>query len=266
MITTFQKYKKELQATKKDFSFLFPLKIDYFKFNLELTSNSESYSIISDIYSEALSNNELNKKVLEYLENISKEDLEYLNKEEIKSLIWIYYFGLEKLPDIEFIFDWEVIDTNTYINFHLKDPLYDYPEVNFIHRIRDLSNVSINDLLSVLEEDIYDYATYSVGNYNWDLRGEYLDYFENFLKPRILSLKKDLKINEKIQKLKKIRAQLKLILLDIDLYNSIDISKHELKIRKNSLLNKRKKDLKAIPLKYRTLSAIDRKIQELKEL
>ena len=265
MITTFQKYKKELQATKKDFSFLFPIKINHFKFNKELNFDSESYSIISDIYSEALSNLELNKEVERYLENISKEDLEQLSKEEIKSLVWIYYFGLENLPNIEHIFDWEVIDRDTYFNFQLKDPLYDYPEANFILKLRDLSTISINELLSVLEEDIYDYATYSVGDYNWDLREEYLDYFENFLKPRILSLKKDLKINEKIQKLEKIRAQLKLILLDIELYNLINVSEHELRIRKNSLLNKRKNDLKAIPLKYRTLSTIDRKIQELKE-
>ena len=187
MITTFQKYKKELQATKKDFSFLFQIKIDYFKFNKELDCDSKSYSIISDIYSENLSTPELNKEVEEYLKNISKQDLEQLNNEEIKSLVWIYYFGLEKLPNIEYIFDWEFIDKNTYINFQLKDPLYDYPEVNFIHRLRDLSIVSINNLLSVLEEDIYDYATYSVGEYNWELREEYLNYFENFLKPRILS-------------------------------------------------------------------------------
>jgi len=266
MITTFQKYKKELQATKKDFSFLFPISIEYFKFNKDLTIDSENYSIISDIYSEALSNPELNKEVEKYLENISKEDLEQLNKEEIKSIIWIYYFGLKKLPDIYSIFEWEVINRDTYTNFQLKDPLYDYPEANFIKKIKSLSNISINELLSVLEEDIYDYATYSVGDYNWELREEYLDYFENFLKPNILSSKKDLSINNKIQKLEKIRKELELILLDIELFNSFNTENKILKTRRNSLLYKRKKDLKNIPIKYRTLSNIDKKIQELKDL
>jgi len=264
MITSFQKYKKELQATKKDFSFLFPLKINYFKFEPELTYDSEKHSIISDIYSDALSNANLDKEVSNYLENISKEDIKQLNNEEIKSLIYIYYFGLEKFANIESIFDWEVIDRNTYVDFKLEDPLYDYPEAKFIKRIKDLSNISMNELLSVLEGDIYDYATYSVGDYNWDLREAFLDYYENYLKPAILSSKKDLEINEKIKKLESIRAKLKLILLDMELYETMKPSNHDLMIRRNSLLTKRKNDLKSISSKYNTLESIDREIQKLK--
>ena len=266
MNSTFLQYIKGLKTNVKDFSFLFPLNINYFKFKNELTCTGEPYSIISDIYSEALSNQALDNEVLNYLDNISKEEIQELNNEEVKSLIWIYYFGLDSLPNIYSIFDWEVIDRDLCTNFHLIDPFYDFPEANFIKRISNISNTLINQLLNVLEEDIYDYSTYSVGEYNSDLREEYLDYFENFLKPAILASNKNLKINDKIKKLNGLRNQLELILLDIKLYESIDTLDKDILNRKSSLLNKRKNDLKNFPSKFNTLSNIDLEINKLLEV
>jgi len=160
-----------------------------FKFNPRFF-NDEPQSKISEIYYNGSNDKETNKEVLSFLNNLSEADIKTFTKEEIKSILWIYYFGLYSFADINYVFCWDFDKNNEFINFRLKDNNYSFPELDFIKKIHVLTNISKKELFSVLEDDFYDYATYSVGEYNNDLRDEYLEYFYCFLKPAFFSDKK----------------------------------------------------------------------------
>ena len=209
------------------------------------------------------------------LRNLIEKVINNLTAAEIKELNRYNYVGLNIL-ELEFLylgafssiynFNYEYGYDNDPLSVKLKDPFYKLPELDVINNIKSNFGLSSAQVVSLLGDQVHDYATYNIGDYNADEREEFLMYWDDILRPAILSDKKDINIDSKIKILKGYLRDL------------VDVKREERFIelaRKNKdytadlngvlirfrHFNERK--LKDIPLKYRKEETIQKEIDKL---
>lgn len=121
------------------------------------------------------------------------------------------------------------------MSLKLKDPFYSFPELDFMRNIKEKFNISSNTTLKVFEEEVYDYATYSIGEYNSDGRDAFMMYYTEFLKPEIIKDKKDQKINKDIELLKLYLYTIEVVEEDIKVLSFCNVPKElEYRLNKNA--------------------------------
>jgi len=251
--------------------FIDQMNIDLFKYIPEFTIDTDNLSIISKIYYNGCYNDELEATIKSFLENLTKEDISQLSKEEILSLIDLYYFDLKSLPCVLSVLDMDFVSgeygRNKGINFRLSDPAYLFPELNFTRHLETITNITANEVLNVFEARFYDYATYSIGDSNSDLRDETMEYFSDFLKPAILNSDKAIQIQEKIVKLESLFHNLSLIKLDLEILNNVKKENlcHAAKVRLQSVKSAKRVKFNDLPSSFSCLNDIQLKITELRE-
>ena len=236
------------------------LNYDFFIPRKELTFGKEEYSILSLIFEfDLLSSNYLfnisyrNDTIYKMIMSFTSEEINELKKYKsvpgfILYLNYIYLgnFGSTNNFTYKYIGD-EAVE----IKF--KDPFYKFEELDLFNFIKTSFNLSANEALSMIEDEFYDYATYSIGEYNDDCRDEFILYTKE-LKKKILENKFDKSDNEKIKLLKSYLKVLEEV--ENELY-ILDFAKNNKDFPKDFLYkitpfrSKINKSLNVVPEKYR---------------
>jgi hypothetical protein len=215
----------------------------------------EEYSFIYTLFYWGFSINDLSKSLKTFLSNLTIEDSNILkdsgfNKED---LVYITFFNISSFPCVYDVLSFEYTYNQEPCCYKLQDPFYSFPELNLIKSLQDKLDISTSLIIKVLDEDFYDYATYSVGDYNSDLRDETNVYYQDYLKPFILSNKRDMEVQKKVDTLNQylsnvegMELELEMILLGLNNPSCNGRLKNQLELKKNKQINK----LKELPKKY----------------
>jgi len=246
------------------------LDISFFQFQDFLADEDESLSIISFLFYNGREFNKLAPALKEFFDNLSLKDAAVLSAEEAYSILNIFYYGIRDLfPDIFDLFDYEftvnVYGRNVASDFKLKDPFYTFPELDRARQLQKLFKLSNNQLLLALEADFSDFATYAIGDWNGDLQEEYMEYFEDFLKPAILAGEKDLDIYNQIVELESFArtvTECSQSLSDLDQIDCTSSSSMQRTV--SSMKHEIESKLNNIPSKYRDTTVIHDKINSLR--
>lgn len=210
-----------------------------------------------------------NDILLEYYKN-NKNNLE-LDENNYNSFLNFFYTQAMFLinhnidyPDLFKIYDWE--DTfEGYKPTTLKDPLYPFDELKPLLELKTYLKINDEIFFNNFYQVIYDYATYSVGSCNSDLRDEFLYFYENVI-VNYLNNNNNNKANKQTSifldyqnKLNSFSNREKLI--DI-LENNINKEDKDLIVETNLLKKENSLLLEQIPLKYRNKEFLKSKLDE----
>lgn len=211
-------------------------------------------------------------KIKETFYSLTQEQIALIKKDKSDRVVSAAFVNLilnyfNDIPDIYDIFEIYYRDKDDF-TMKLKDPFYSYPEgKGFKFLITDFNLSTYQVINTDFTEAFYDYATYSVGNTNSDMREEYVQYFLYHLIPFLLS-KKDIKISEQIDSLKQYKETL---LTCYDQLTILELSKsnivlNNLKKTHSKMVDDVKKKISDIPKKYGTIALIDEAINNLLEI
>jgi len=250
------------------------LGLDLFKFSESLTTkdfdyNYEKNSIISFMLREDLFQCETKVELFNYILALPEDELSTLSKEESLKLLQNMYFELgEPFPDFYDIFDMDwrsgEYGHNEACNIRLSDPLYSFPELQIARKIQHACELTSVEVYEALDQCFLDFATYSVGSSNSDLKDEYFTYFEDFLKPALLN-DTDMNILSEIETLREYRREVVNLKLEKELLGLLDRTSlnNQLLIKLRSMKDSVSTRENALPSKYNTIGAIDIKIENL---
>ncbi len=125
----------------------------------------------------------------------------------LEEIIRIVHYTIE-YPDLFDIYEWND-DCGGYKPSKLKDPFYPFNELENLRKLKNIIKFKEEVFFNVLRPVIYDYATYSIGNYNNKLRKEFMDFYNNEIKKYLTSEKNQKNDNiSKIEQLKNYRENL----------------------------------------------------------
>jgi hypothetical protein len=161
-----------------------------------LLDDNEPISLIEVCYDyDYISSIELNNKLRKMLLNITEKEVQELldNNINIETLIYLSIFHICELPNEETLF--EICDINyvDYCNCYtptaigLLNKKYDFKVLKLILSIKDKFNISNEMIVECMDENFHDYATYSIGGYNSEYRNEFNMYYNDILRPYLIS-------------------------------------------------------------------------------
>lgn len=219
------------------------------------------------------SQKEFTLKIKETFYSLTQEQITFIKKDKSDPVVSAAFVNLilnyfNDIPDIDDIFEIDYRDKDDF-TMKIKDPFYSYPEGKAFKFLISDFNLSTYQVINTdFTEAFYDYATYSVGSTNSDMKDEYVEYFLYYLIPFLLS-KKDIKISEQIDSLKQYKETL---LTCYDQLTILDLSKSNIAFADNlkkthsRMVDDVKKKISDIPKKYGTIPLIDEAIKNLLEI
>lgn len=203
-------------------------------------------------------------KIINIINNLSEEEINELKsyKEIGINILEIYYFYFGNFTSIDYDFEIKHIGGQP-VSMKLKDPFYTFPELDFMKKIKSMFNLSSNRIVELFKEEVYDYASHCVGEYNADGREEFLMYYHDFLEKEILSDKKDMDKQIQIDTLKGYLKELKDIKRRLSVLDCCKDIPNELQYTLVSMKKDLEAKVKDIPARYRKIEVIQKKLDLL---
>jgi len=209
-----------------------------------------------------------------YIKDFSKEVksmIMALTEKEIKELkiydrvgleiIDMLFFHLNILPSpysiIEFTYGMGNYGKEEAYSGELKDPFYNFPELDDIYKIKKMFNLKSVSILRLFDESYYDYTDCM------DEDKEEIRIYLNMIREKLKD-SKEIKDFEKLEKLEKYKKELLDIRIEKEVLNSCKGSlSYEASYKLKEMFNINRRRRERIPLKYRDLNEIDKAITEL---
>lgn len=242
------------------------LNIEYF-----LVEESYDESLISCIqeFNPELIKSNINK-IIDFIGKLTKEDKELLSKYNgklgedenwLEGIIRIVHYTIT-YPDLFDLCDWGENGCGEYVPIKLKDPFYSFNELESLLKLKEALYLNEDLFFNELYSIMYDYATYSIGGYNSELREEFMSIYEDYFLPY---LKKSKEISDDFQKIIKLKEYKKLLtkyenrktILELLKTNEILLSNNSLKIEYIKMQQENSNGITSIPSKYNSIDKID---------